>query len=546
MWLRQFSLKSRFTLLVGVVLTAFVAMGMLSIANIRDNIFEERKRALTGVVESATSIVEGYYRRYQNGEISQTEAQQLAKETLRNIRYEGENYVWINDLDSIMIMHPISPAVENTSVADLADANGVKVFPLLVDLVKSQGSGYIEYMWLYEDGSPPENKMSYVKGFEPWGWVIGTGVWALDLQASVDAAALTISMQSAVFITVIGFIAFLIIRSVSIPIRRMVVSSTTIVNNGKIDLHQRFPQDGQDELTQLSQCINAVFAKLKDTLQHVVASQNIVTNTSTTVSDTVQKTNVSLAHQQQEVDSLTRSMAEMGTKVSEVSKNTETAVMLSSEATDEANSGSIVIKNTVAEIKQLYDTMQTTKSSMETLAHDVASIDSVLDVINGIAEQTNLLALNAAIEAARAGEQGRGFAVVADEVRNLAQRTQQSTQEIQKIIERLQNGTNASVNHMTLSAEKAEAASEFGNNAGLAFDKIRMRIGDIDRNTALIAAAAQQQALTSEHIDKAVNAIRQAMLPVRDSMEDTAKGANELRNAVADVQSGVKNIILSR
>ena len=134
--------------------------------------------------------------------------------------------------------------------------------------------------------------------------------------------------------------------------------------------------------------------------------------------------------------------------------------------------------------------------------------------------------------------------MVADEVRSLAQRTQQSTQEIQKIIERLQSGTHDSVNHMTTSAEKAEAASEFSNNAGSAFEKIQLRIADIDKNTALIASAATQQAATSDQIERAVNAICEAMAPVRDSMSETENSSRQLTSAVDEVQNAVRNIKL--
>ncbi len=545
MWLRGISLRLRMTLLVVMVSVALAALGLVSVASMRANIFEERERTVADVVELAASLVQGYYDEHQRGLHTEEEAQRLALENLRFLRYEGDNYVWVNDMDATMLMHPTNTELENVNVSAMEDPSGARPFPLFVETVKRQGAGFVEYVWEYPEDGSTGNKISYVQGFKPWGWIIGTGVWARDLNQTVSKAATTILLSATVFLFFIGIIAYFLVHSIGDPIRRMATTGKAIVDNGKVNLNQRFLDSGNDEVTALSKAINLVFAEIEQIFQRVSVSQSFVNSTTNTVSDAVQKTNKALGEQRCQGEILSSATREMTNAVAEVSNNTETAVKLAADASKEATEGSTVIRNTVKEIQELYDTMQTTRESMEALAQDVVSIDSVLDVINGIAEQTNLLALNAAIEAARAGEQGRGFAVVADEVRSLAQRTQQSTQEIQQIIERLQSGTSEAVNCMTTSAKKAEVAADYSVSAGDAFERIHGSIADISTNTGKIAQAASIQAGSAKRIDESVAAIEEAMVPVRASMKETAESSEKLTTAVDDVQEAMKKVVVN-
>ncbi|GAB1255529.1 methyl-accepting chemotaxis protein [Aurantivibrio plasticivorans] len=542
MWLRRFSLRTRIVVLMALILSAFAAIGAVSLRQVEQNIFEERKRSIAAVVDSAYYIVDGFYRDFEKGQLSERQAQLEAIRVLRSLRYETDNYVWINDLAGNMVMHPNNRELENSNVLTMEDPNGLPVFKLMIDKVRASGAGYLEYIWDYQGQREPAEKISFVRGFEAWGWVIGTGVYVVDLQSTIDTAILTTMLECMVFMLLIGGAVLILVSSITSPLRHMVNRGTQIVRNEVIDLDVNFNELGDDELARLGQTLNEVFRQIRGTLQQVTNTQNIVSRSSSTVADTVGLTKQSLHSQQQEVDSLSRAVRALGGAVQQVSNDTETAVALSADANNAAQEGSRVVQDTVSEIQYLHSAMHTTAQSMDTLVKDVESIVSVLAVINGIAEQTNLLALNAAIEAARAGEQGRGFAVVADEVRALAQRTQQSTQEIQTIIERLQHGTGDAMHNMSNSSERADKAAQYSNAADQAFQLISDIIAQIDHNTAQIASAAKAQQNNAGEIEHSVDTFCSTIVPVRESMDKTADSAQAMADAVKQLEAGIRKI----
>jgi methyl-accepting chemotaxis protein len=229
-------------------------------------------------------------------------------------------------------------------------------------------------------------------------------------------------------------------------------------------------------------------------------------------------------------------MNEMSSTVQEVARNAANAAQAALEADKEAKTGQEVVKGAIGSIHTLATEVQKTSHVILKLKDDSMSIGAVLDVIRGIAEQTNLLALNAAIEAARAGEQGRGFAVVADEVRSLATRTQQSTQEIQEMIERLQLGTNEAVSAMEQGRAKAEASVEQAAKVGDSLESITRMVHQIRDMNAHIAHAAEEQSVTAEEINRNVLNISEVSSKTMDGAEQTAEASEELARLAGNLQ----------
>ncbi len=340
----------------------------------------------------------------------------------------------------------------------------------------------------------------------------------LQLQvAQVEKATIEASYNSfLVILTVVGLLlsgilvglGILMRNSLIVPLNHIHRTIVSIVENS--DLNKQLNVKGNNELGSIASSFNEMMLQMRELI-------NSITNTTGDLSESANKmtavsnnANKSINTQRREIEQVAAAMNEMVSTAQEISKNASEADSGARETSEEAESGNQVAAQAVQATNALVSDVQNVSVSIKSLEADSESIGSIVDVIKGIAEQTNLLALNAAIEAARAGEQGRGFAVVADEVRNLAQRTQTSTQEIQQAIESLQEGTRNAVTAMATGQAKAEGAGERAEEAGQALDTIAKSVKGITQMNTLIATASEQQTSVSEEINKSLTTLQHA------------------------------------
>ncbi|WP_338485738.1 methyl-accepting chemotaxis protein [Pseudomonas trivialis] len=326
-------------------------------------------------------------------------------------------------------------------------------------------------------------------------------------------------------ITASLLLAWLYTRSLTVPINQSLLMAQRIAAN---DLSQRIEVDGSDEAAQLSKAIATMQSNLRDALALIGDSSTQLAATAEEMHAVTEGASRTIQRQNHEIEMAATAVTEMTAAVEEVAGNASTTSELTAQSSSAAIAGRNQVNDTVAAINLMVANVQSTSGEVQVLATMTNDISKVLDVIRAIAEQTNLLALNAAIEAARAGEAGRGFAVVADEVRALAHRTQKSTQEIEQMVSSIQTGTGNAVSSMNQTSAQASQTLDMANGAGKVLGDITDSLSQINERNLMIATAAEEQAQVAREVDR-------NLVSIRDLSSEASEGSNQTAIATAEL-----------
>ncbi|KAB0567141.1 methyl-accepting chemotaxis protein [Pseudomonas palleroniana] len=348
-----------------------------------------------------------------------------------------------------------------------------------------------------------------------------------DLQAQRKADIFGMAMVGLVIAGLGLLVIWLVGHGIARPLKQMVAMLNDIAQ-GEGDLTRRLSSDRADELGAIASGFNTFLIKLQGMITQVVSSVQKVSDSSEHTADIAIRTNQGVHKQMVEIDQVATAVHEMTATAQDVARNATQAAQAASHADQAASQGMRIVRDTSSSIGALAEEIGKAVGVVQTLAKDSENINAILTAIRGIAEQTNLLALNAAIEAARAGEQGRGFAVVADEVRNLAQKTQKATEEIQAMIQQLQQGTRDVVRVMEDSQNRTDESVQHAAKAAEALETITQAVSVINDMNTQIASAAEEQSAVAEDINRNVINIGQVA-------NEVAGGADESSTASADL-----------
>lgn len=498
---QSWKIDRRIWLIALIALTGLCGIAGVSLLNERDQLLQDRQTAVRYVVETAHGVITHFHQQAERGVLSREAAQKTALETIKALRYEGQEYFFVTDMHPHTVMHPIKPELDGKDMSAAADPNGKKLFVAFVETVRSDGAGFVDYLWPKVGSDKPVPKISYVKGFAPWGWIVGSGVYIDDLEEAFAASIwdnLRILLPVVILLT---GLSWLLVRSIQRRLRNTHEAMSNIAE-GEGDLTLRLDETGGDEISAVAREFNRFCSRIQDLVRQMTDASTQLHGSVDTMASVVQGTHQGIRHQQQETDQVATAVHEMSATVQEVARNAASAADSAHQANEQAQNGQQVVAGNMDAIRTLAGGVKQAAEVINQLQAESEGVGTILDVIRGIADQTNLLALNAAIEAARAGEQGRGFAVVADEVRTLAQRTQESTAEIQELIGRLQEKAASAVSAMEQGRTLAEKSVERAGEVGKTLSEITHSIGLINDLNTQIASAAEEQAAVTEEINR--------------------------------------------
>jgi methyl-accepting chemotaxis protein len=466
-----------------------------------DDLYAAKALKTRHVVETVSGILR-HFQALEGQGLERGQAQQQASAVIRNLRYGHDDYFWIEDLDTRMVMHP-NAKLEGKRMAGTLDPDGKALFDEMVAVANRDGSGLVHYRWPKPGSDAPVEKVSYVELFKPWGWIVGSGIYVDDVQVEFRRQLIQAFVIVLTIALLLSALILLIARSIALPLAQ-VVNAMENIASGEADLTHNLDSRWRDELTALSSHFNAFTHKLRAVIGQSMQTAGSLDQASQSLGEIASNSQRHSQQQSQQMELVAAAIHEVSYAVQDVAKNAEHAANEVRQADEQARQGQHNIDSSLRQIDQLSETIGQAVEVIQSLAQESTQIGSVLEVIRAIAEQTNLLALNAAIEAARAGEQGRGFAVVADEVRLLAQRTQQSTAQIQGMIERLQGNSEAAVDVINASSQAARQTVVQARETGESLHLVITALRNLTELNASIASATLEQSHVVEDINQNV------------------------------------------
>ncbi len=508
-----------------------------------NKMMDQKKAELTHLVESAYSLLEMYDQKIQSGTLNKEEAQTLAKDQISKMKYDGANYFWINDFEPKMIMHPNYSEKDKpewyaeNGLADYKDSKGKKLFVAFVDVCQKSGFGYVDYLWT-KPGKSKEiyfPKLSYVKSFESWGWIIGSGVYVDDVKI---AASKIVNRFSLIFIILILFAIVLIsfyARNLNKGLAQTMKVAKSLADG---DLTRQVKITSMDELGLMMESLNTAMNSLRAIISNILSSASKLSVISGTILKSSNSQKLGMQNQADMIQNTNASMEEVSASIQQISEKT----VVQAKAVDTIGKTMQDVLDSIASVAELSKSVENsslntqthfagiTDSYSESLAaiHNIelsaVKINSIIDVIKDIADQTNLLALNASIEAARAGEAGRGFSVVAKEISKLSDKSILATREIEALV-------NETAKNVSIGSEKVNAIDE----------QLKSIISIVDRN---LDASRKMTEATKSQLESS-GMIRENVSQLASMAQDIAATAEEQSAAISSISKTMESIDLN-
>ncbi|MCB0747755.1 MAG: cache domain-containing protein [Ignavibacteriae bacterium] len=614
--MNKFLLKNQpiFLKLTMLVITSFLPLLgiflLVVLPEVENQWYQNKYDATKNTVEAVYNTLEFYNSKVNDSTYTLEQAQADAAALVKSQRYEGKNYFWINDTDVKIVAHPLRPEREGKDVSSLADANGKKIYVEFVKAVKnSQGEGFVRYDQNKPGSDKPQPKLSFLKLYKPWGWIIGSGVYLNSVEESVANLRASIYTAIIIALSIAILIGLMLARFISKPIIILSKAAEQVASGnvdvsveiraedeiGKLghsfnkmtsnikenimaieekekeankkakeakdiaeaqgvylsgsvskilnemekfsngDLTVSLSVEKDDDIGKLFKGFNYAVKKINNILSEVVELTLSASKSSSEISTSTEEMATGAQEQSSQVTDIAGAVEEMTSNILSTTQNSNIAAQKAKDAGDIANEGGKVVSDTVEGMNAIAEVVESAAKTVNALGKGSDQIGEIIQVIDEIAEQTNLLALNAAIEAARAGEQGRGFAVVADEVRKLAERTSSATKEIAMMIKQIQRDTSEAVQSMNSGTEQVTKGKILADKAGKSLDQII-------KQTVEVVEVINQVAIASDEQSTAASVISQNLEGISTATEEASMNIQQIAVSSEHLNKQTQNL----
>jgi methyl-accepting chemotaxis protein len=536
----RFTIGRRIYVLIMLASLGLLGVTVMDSRGLVSGLRNQKQIELKHLADLALSIVKQEHAAQAAG-VDEAEAKQRAARRLAAVRYGNNDYFFVIDNNIRVVMHPIQPKLDGTDVSGSKDPNGKQLFVEMADAVKRSGEGYVDYQWAKPGADKPSPKLSYVVGFAPWGWIVGTGVYIDDLEAQTSEATGRSLIAAAIVLLLTLGVSVWMARGITNPIQQMTAAMKQLAS-GRTEID--VPGIGRsDEIGEMADAVevfktNAVArqrleAEQKQNEAQAVAQRKADTNRladefENAISKIIETVSSSSRELEASAGTLTGTAARsqqlaigVSTASQEASGNVQSVASATEEMTSSVHEISRQVQESASIADEAVDQARRTNDRVGDLSEAAARIGDVVELINTIAGQTNLLALNATIEAARAGEAGRGFAVVASEVKALAEQTAKATGEIGQQISGIQAATQESVS---------------------AIREISETIARMAEIAATVASAVEEQGAATQEIARNVQLAAHGTTQVSTNIGEVRRGASDTEAASSEVLSAARSL----
>ncbi len=558
------------------------------VQEIRELLVSDVERELKNQTKTAISLIQDVYNRQKAGKLTEAQAREEAAELVRNLRYEGDaGYFWIDTYEGVNVVLLGRTETEGKSRINLTDPTGKQFIREMIENGRKSEGGFTDLMFAKPNQTEPLPKRNFTMAFEPYQWVIGTGVWIdyIDEKVAAAEARSNEMLKSVMFQTlimilileaVITFAAMALSERLIAPIKRLTdVLGTLSTGDFRINKGNAAEQEKDtsrtDELGVMARAVVTLRENISKMMRQVITSAEQVASASEQLTASADQSTIAInqvadsivtvasacTEQFSEVESASAQADTLQRNMDSVSKTLKISAQRIHETTKAAEAGGKSVENAVEQMQRIESSVSASAKVIAQLGEESDKIGKIVDAISEIAEQTNLLALNAAIEAARAGEHGKGFAVVADEVRKLAEQSQDSAREISELIGSIQAKAQDAVHSMQDGVVNVQNGADAVDGAGKTFGEIVQMVTDVANGSSqvekIVAELVQSTGVITQSVEKintksrevakeaeTVSAASEEQSATMHEIADASRSLAEMAQTMQDVTSHFK------